>query len=96
MLERPHSRPSKFSHGHVIPACSLVLSLLASSLSLAETPSPELRYDKKSVTVLRHQMAYIEAGSGRPIVFLHGNPTSSYLLAEHHSARRATWALHRA
>ena len=24
-------------------------------------------------------MAYYEAGSGRPIVFLHGNPTSSYL-----------------
>lgn len=25
------------------------------------------------------QMAYVEAGSGAPIVFLHGNPTSSYL-----------------
>ena len=24
-------------------------------------------------------MAYVEAGSGDPIVFLHGNPTSSYL-----------------
>lgn len=25
------------------------------------------------------EMAYAEAGSGRPIVFVHGNPTSSYL-----------------
>ncbi len=26
-----------------------------------------------------HQMHYLEAGSGPPIVFLHGNPTSSFL-----------------
>ncbi len=57
----------------------LVLSLLVSSSSLAETPSAELGYAKKKVTVLGHQMAYIETGTGRPIVFLHGNPGSSYL-----------------
>jgi haloalkane dehalogenase len=34
---------------------------------------------KKQVTVLGRQMAYVEAGAGDPIVFLHGNPTSSYL-----------------
>jgi haloalkane dehalogenase len=33
-----------------------------------------------TVTVLGSQMAYTEAGEGRiPVVFLHGNPTSSYL-----------------
>lgn len=26
-----------------------------------------------------NQMAYVEVGSGTPVVFLHGNPTSSYL-----------------
>jgi len=57
----------------------LVLSLLVSSSSFGETPLAELRYAKKKVTVLSHQMAYIETGTGRPIVFLHGNPTSSYL-----------------
>ena len=31
------------------------------------------------VEVNGHQMAYVEMGSGDPIVFLHGNPTSSYL-----------------
>jgi haloalkane dehalogenase len=36
-------------------------------------------YDKKRVEVLGHSMAYVEAGRGDPIVFLHGNPTSSYL-----------------
>ncbi len=35
--------------------------------------------EKQFVNVLGKQMAYIETGSGEPIVFLHGNPTSSYL-----------------
>lgn len=34
---------------------------------------------KKFATVLGKKMAYIERGEGRPIVFVHGNPTSSYL-----------------
>ena len=34
---------------------------------------------KKSVEVLGKRMAYVEMGEGDPIVFQHGNPTSSYL-----------------
>ncbi|HWP67063.1 MAG TPA: haloalkane dehalogenase [Candidatus Limnocylindria bacterium] len=34
---------------------------------------------KRRCTVLGRQMAYVETGTGAPIVFLHGNPTSSYL-----------------
>ena len=34
---------------------------------------------KKNVNVLGSRMAYVEHGSGDPIVLLHGNPTSSYL-----------------
>ena len=33
----------------------------------------------KFVTVHGQKMAYHETGEGRPIVFVHGNPTSSYL-----------------
>ena len=36
-------------------------------------------YERKRVAVLDSEMAYVETGSGDPIVFLHGNPTSSYL-----------------
>lgn len=36
-------------------------------------------FSKKRVTVLDSEMAYVEHGDGDPIVFLHGNPTSSYL-----------------
>ncbi len=35
--------------------------------------------EKKFLQVLGKKMAYIEEGEGDPIVFLHGNPTSSYL-----------------
>lgn len=38
-----------------------------------------MRYEKKHAEVLGRSMAYVEAGSGDPIVFLHGNPTSSFL-----------------
>jgi haloalkane dehalogenase len=41
--------------------------------------SAEERYPKKRVEVRGRSMAYVEVGSGNPIVFLHGNPTSSYL-----------------
>lgn len=38
-----------------------------------------MRVKQKSEKVLGLEMAYRHAGSGDPIVFLHGNPTSSYL-----------------
>ena len=41
------------------------------------TSSKEVR--KKSIEVLGKRMAYVEMGEGDPIVFLHGNPTSSFL-----------------
>ena len=41
--------------------------------------SPESRYGLKRLAVLDSEMAYIETGQGAPIVFLHGNPTSSFL-----------------
>ena len=41
--------------------------------------SADERYAKQRAQVLGSEMAYVETGSGDPIVFLHGNPTSSYL-----------------
>jgi haloalkane dehalogenase len=37
------------------------------------------RHDRRRVAVLDSEMAYVDTGRGRPVVFLHGNPTSSYL-----------------
>ncbi len=36
-------------------------------------------YPRKRVAVLDSDIAYVDTGSGSPVVFLHGNPTSSYL-----------------
>jgi haloalkane dehalogenase len=37
------------------------------------------KLEKSRAEVLGRQMAYVDVGAGDPIVFLHGNPTSSYL-----------------
>ena len=37
------------------------------------------RYPKRFAEVLGKRMAYVDVGDGAPIVFLHGNPMSSYL-----------------
>jgi haloalkane dehalogenase len=36
-------------------------------------------HPRKRVRVLDSEMSYVDVGRGDPIVFLHGNPTSSYL-----------------
>lgn len=38
-----------------------------------------MRYEKKRTAVLGTSMAYVDVGTGDPVVLLHGNPTSSYL-----------------
>jgi haloalkane dehalogenase len=47
---------------------------MSDSLIRAADPYARLR-----VPVLDSEMAYVDTGDGDPIVFLHGNPTSSYL-----------------
>ena len=41
--------------------------------------SSEFPFESKYVEVLGSKMHYVEQGSGDPVLFLHGNPTSSYL-----------------
>ncbi|MDA1098540.1 MAG: haloalkane dehalogenase [Proteobacteria bacterium] len=41
--------------------------------------STDPRYERKFCTVNGKRMAYVDEGEGDPIVFQHGNPTSSYL-----------------
>ncbi len=41
--------------------------------------SSEFPFEKKLVEIDGAKIAYVDEGEGRPVVFLHGNPTSSYL-----------------
>jgi len=43
------------------------------------TISPTDQHPRQHVNVAGVEMSYVDVGSGNPIVFLHGNPTSSYL-----------------
>jgi haloalkane dehalogenase len=43
------------------------------------TISPRDPHSRKRLKLLGTEMAYVDTGEGDPIVFLHGNPTSSYL-----------------
>ena len=46
---------------------------------MTQTISPHDPYTRRRANVLDSGMAYVDVGAGEPIVFLHGNPTSSYL-----------------
>lgn len=70
--------------------CLLALSiLLTSTMSSAEEPSAhkmprvtvseDLILPQKSVMVHGSEMTYLESGKGQTIVYIHGNPTFSYL-----------------
>lgn len=41
--------------------------------------SAEDHHPRKRIRVLDSEMSYVDEGEGQPIVFLHGNPMSSYL-----------------
>jgi haloalkane dehalogenase len=47
--------------------------------SAAEPISPEFPFESRYVDVLGSTVHYVEQGDGPTVLFLHGNPTSSYL-----------------
>jgi haloalkane dehalogenase len=46
---------------------------------VADDVSPEDPFPRSRIRVKDAELAYVDVGEGDPIVFLHGNPTSSYL-----------------
>lgn len=59
-------------------ALLLVVAAFYRTCTAAKTPPPRFTA-KKFANVAGHRMAYVEVGTGDPIVFVHGNPTSSFL-----------------
>jgi haloalkane dehalogenase len=62
-------------HRHVDASTLRHVDLTTRPEELSMATIPEKTY----VEVLERRMAYVDVGEGDPIVFLHGNPTSSYL-----------------
>jgi haloalkane dehalogenase len=46
---------------------------------LSKEISATFAYEKRRVNVHGAELAFVDEGSGEPVLFLHGNPTSSYL-----------------
>jgi len=44
-----------------------------------EPPSAEYPFKSKYVKIKGHKIHYVEEGRGKPIIFVHGNPTWSYI-----------------
>lgn len=69
----------------VLELCFLAVLLLSSPYAIAQskakppTISGAFQYESKYANVNGSRMHYVEMGSGAPIVFVHGIPTSSYL-----------------
>lgn len=63
----------------VMLACASAVAATAQG----KLPAPEISeaqpFEVQEITVLDSTMTWIETGAGDPILFLHGNPTSSYL-----------------
>jgi haloalkane dehalogenase len=63
-----------------VDLCGIVKPKEAMETAMANaTISTEDLAHRKYVSVLDTQMSYVDAGTGCPIIFLHGNPTPSYL-----------------
>ena len=71
----------KTTLGSFAALAALALAGMVFSACATSSPRPasSLQSAKSTMTVLDNEMAYVDIGEGRPVVFLHGNPTSSYL-----------------
>jgi haloalkane dehalogenase len=46
---------------------------------MSESTSAADTYERHRIPLLETEISYVDTGAGEPVVFLHGNPTSSYL-----------------
>ena len=71
----------KISRRSVLQGAATTVAVMSAHPALAEglAPSADMPFKKKFVEVNGSQMAYVDEGNGPVVLFLHGNPTSSYL-----------------
>jgi haloalkane dehalogenase len=48
-------------------------------MSMSKPISAADAYERHRIALLETEISYVDTGAGEPVVFLHGNPTSSYL-----------------
>lgn len=79
------SRRTLMKSAAILPVLAVAGPSAAQSEKAGETKpyglaiSSDFPFAKKAITVEGSDMAYVDEGKGKPVLFLHGNPTSSYL-----------------
>lgn len=63
----------------LVSSCQFAEAEIVNDTTISKVVSQYVVYPKKFKLIEGKKMAYIDIGQGYPIVFLHGNPTSSYL-----------------
>lgn len=80
---RPTHRRLAFGAWALLTALTIDAQPPAASEGPRKMPAPviseELTIPHKTLDVLGSRMGYLELGDGAPVLFIHGNPTSSYL-----------------
>lgn len=59
--------------------CMTILPKLAPTVEAEKNISSAFPFESKLTTAEGSKIHYVDVGSGTPVVFIHGNPTSSYL-----------------
>ena len=72
-------RPSRRTVSKLLAATLPFARIERASATADQQISPLDVHPRKRVAVLDSEISYVDTGEGDPIVFLHGNPTSSYL-----------------
>ncbi len=62
-----------------LSASTIVPSLSTKAQSMKDVPSAVDPHPRRRIAVRDTEISYVDTGQGDPIVFLHGNPTYSYL-----------------
>jgi len=74
----PRLLPAVIMFWTVLGASTLLAQPTASRIN-GESISADFPYESRYVEVLGSRMHYVDEGEGEVVVFIHGNPTSSYL-----------------
>ncbi len=63
----------------LLTALAATSAITLPAMPLSALTSTDFPWEKRRMAVLGHDMAFVDTGTGDPVVMLHGNPTSSFL-----------------
>lgn len=78
-LVKASAVPIVLTAGGVVPALAQEAPAPPATRTVTLPVSADFPFEKKRLPILDSEIAYVDEGTGPIVLFLHGNPTSSYL-----------------